>query len=185
MMDVHRVFANLDGENISCTYIPLTRREAWEVEYNTLGTIAAALCNAAPYIMALFQQSAKGVSKDIENTSHIARAVHAVHSAVPFPVLYDVAKKILRGAVIDRDGFTAVIEELDESNYFDDRLDELLLATFWGLDVSFPRAFTKARAFLDVLKGEEKDPGTNTLTGSNTQSAESKPNSSQRHASTG
>lgn len=181
MNDYHRVFANLSGEKVSCTYIPLTRRDALEIEYTALGTIAAALSNASGHMLALFQQSRGGGI--LTGAEHIAKALAAVHSAIPFDVLDCVAKKILRGAVIQRPDKSAIIDDLHETDYFDDRLDELLLATFWGLDVSYPRAFTKARTLLAALS--EKAPGGTTSKESSTVSKETKPNSSQSQDSTG
>lgn len=183
MENYHRIFANMYGEKIECTYVPLTKGESWEIEYTTLGTISAALSNASVHLLELFKSSAGIKNADVVGALGVSRAISAIYQSVPFDVLMKVASKILRGAIIQRPDRSVEIDNLADTDFFDDHLDELMLATFWGLDVSYPRAFTKARGFLVALF--ERAPGKTTSKESSTQSTGEPQSSSQSQDSTG
>jgi len=180
MENYHREFANLSGEKVSCTYVALTRRESMYVEYNVLGLMTTALANASAHVMALFNES----KNDVENAAVMARAIASVYQAIPFEVFDDISRRILRGAILQRPDRSETIDDLHDTDFFDDRLDELLLATFYGLEVSFPRAFTRALALLKDLN-ERKGQGETTSKTSNGASTGNTLSSSQSLDSTG
>lgn len=154
-MDNQRKFKNLSGEEITCTYIPLTMMEALEVQYKSLGTIAAALEAAGSPLAALFMESkGEGADKDMEALKLISGAIAAIYKAIPWEVLKDVASKVLRGCIIEGPQKSAKITSLEESDYFTDRMDDFMLCLFWGLDVSYPRVFTAAQVHLNAFKGQ-------------------------------
>lgn len=174
-----RKFLNQDGDDLAITYRPLVRRDAMEIEYNTLGTIMDALSGSFHHVLALFSEVAKTEdgSVPIQSTLHVANAIASVHKSIPFEVLWGVAEKVLCGAVIEAPNRLGKIEELKDSDFFTDRIDEFVLAIFWGLDVSFPRAFSKARDLLSRLG--EKKPGQTSAKESNVASTDQKPSTSQ------
>lgn len=164
-----RTFKNLDGVEVSYTYRVLTRRDALEIEYNALGSLSEALSGAAPAFLGLLAESD---GSPLGVVAPIAQAIASIHKAVPFETLWRVASKVLEGAVILGPQGSAKIDRLDDSDYFNDKLDELVLATFWGLDVSFPRLFSKARNLLNRFVAPVAIPGETTSKGSNGASTE-------------
>ena len=170
MFDNTRKFTNLDGDEVSVTYQPLTHRNAMEVEYHALGLVMGGLSGAFKHIAALFQEIDEATVTDrgeveeseeseddikvevpISSTVHVARAIEAVYKSLPCDRLYWLGEKILKGAIVQGVETNVRIDNLYKVNYFTDRFDELVLAIFWGLDVSFPRTFTKARELLSAL----------------------------------
>ena len=158
-----RKFRNLDGDEITVTYAVLSHKEAMEIEYESLGLITGAVSEAFGHLMGLFAELPTSTFakdgeeelniSDVRSTEYVAKAISAIHRSVGFDRLWDVAKSVLRSAVIETsDNRAAKIDDLERCNFFTDRMDELLLAVFWGLDVSFPRAFSKARSFLSRFK---------------------------------
>jgi hypothetical protein len=202
VFDNTRKFTNLDGDEISVTYQPLVHRDAMEIEYHALGLVMGGLSGAFEHIAALFEEieevpsdveddveevptteepdveddvEEKTINVPISSTVHVARAIDAVYKSIPFERLYWLGEKILKGSLVQGVGTNVKIDHLSKCNYFTDRLDEFVLAVFWGLDVSFPRAFTKARELLSALG--VKRPGQTSQETSNTSSKDPKRNS--------
>lgn len=198
MFDNTRKFTNLYGDEISVTYQPLIHRDAMEVEYHALGLVMGGLSGAFKHIAALFQEideatvtdrgeveeseESKDESEDdikvevpISSTVHVARAIEAVYKSLPCDRLYWIGEKILKGAIIQGVETNVRIDNLYKVNYFTDRFDEFVLAIFWGLDVSFPRTFTKARELLSALG--VKRPGKTSQETSSTSSKAPRQNS--------
>ena len=155
-----RRFKAPGGEEIAITYRPLSYRDALEIEYMAIGTIASAFNGA---LVPLFKDSKK-LSED-QIFVAITEAGKSVFAAVPFSTLWTLGERLLAGCVIEGPGVIAKVEKLDDCDYFTDRIDEFALAIFWGLDVSFPRLFTLARATLARFAATR--PGETSSTGSN------------------
>lgn len=169
-MNNSRTFRNLDGDEITVSYCPLTRMKSIEIEYDSIGLIMGAMSSAAAH---LFKEVEK--VSELQSYTNIAQAIDAVYKAIPFSKLREIGQEILRGCVIQGVSSGGQVDDLDDCDYFTDRLDEFVLAIFWGLDVSFPRTFTKAREFLARLgvnlPGEEVTTESSTSKKSSTQSA--------------
>ncbi|MCW8965319.1 MAG: hypothetical protein OQK82_01330 [Candidatus Pacearchaeota archaeon] len=196
MFDNTRKFSNLYGEEVTVTYQPLVHKEAMDVEINALGLVMGVVAGAFEHVRKLFEEidyvpedvpeqekdetdgspkTAQEKLVPLSSTVHVARAMDALYKAIPSDKLWWLGEKILRGCIIQGPAGNAKIDSLSKSNYFTDRLDEFALSIFWGLDVSFPRAFTKARELLSAFG--VKRPGQTSQETSNTSSPERPQNS--------
>lgn len=165
-MSTQRKFKNLSGEEVAITYRPLVRREAMEVEHTALGVVVKALVEASEPMFELAEKF-KGLAPEEENpeaegvadntveharlVSKVAEAISRLHKVLPFDMLWALGEKIFAGAVIEGPEKLAKVVDLNECDYFTDRYEEYMLGLFWGLDVSYPRVFGKARKALAVF----------------------------------
>lgn len=166
-----RTFTNAVGEQIKITYIPLTKLDALEVEYTAIGVVMSSLEGT----LAMMTSESKGADTD---WATISKAVRSLRDSLPFATLRFLGEKLLRGAVVEARGQMHRCETLAGCNYFDDRFDEFVLAIFWGLDVSFPRLFSLARATLARIAAAAR-PGAAAEETLNDVSTTEQPSSSQ------
>jgi len=112
----------LDGEK-EYNFVLLKRREAAEVFHNTLLVLAGALSE---------------VVKSGDNTDFdLGKALQALD----FSVLWDLATKLLSGAMVDGNE----LGELEESSYFEEQPEELYIAVWHAIQANYPRVFSKIR----------------------------------------
>jgi hypothetical protein len=199
LLDNTRKFSNLNGEEVTVTYNPLSHRDAMEIEYNALGLVMGGVAGAFEHVVKLFDEidyvpaAPDGVPDNeegegaedpktdpeklvpITSTVHVARAIDAVYRSIPFDKLWWIGEKVLKGCIIQGPAGNAKIDSLSKCDYFTDRLDEFVMSIFWGLDVSYPRAFTRARELLSALG--VKRPGQTSQVTSSTSSTAPRQNS--------
>jgi hypothetical protein len=170
MVDNQRKFKNLAGEEVSVTYRPLIRQQAMEVEYTSLQAVITALGGAADIGALLFAETGGiGASEAVA----FAKSGKVIFDALPFPTLWHLGETVLEGAIVQSPGGLEKIDKLPDSDYFTDRIDEFVLAIFWGLTVSFPNLFSRARALLDRARSAAKRPGKTSASSSATLSGAS------------
>jgi hypothetical protein len=102
-------YETLSGGKKTASLIPLKRKESAEVFHNTL----LKMLNSGGEI--------EGIIKGLD-----------------FESLWNLASKVLRGAVIDRHH---EIRNLEDTDYFENHPDELMLLTLQGITANWPNFF--------------------------------------------
>lgn len=102
-------YETFSGVTKKASLIPLRRKEAAEVFHNTL--------------MKMLNSGG-----EIEN----------IIKGLEFESMWNLASKVLRGAVIDRHN---EIRELEDTDYFEKYPDELMLLTLQGITANWPNFF--------------------------------------------
>jgi hypothetical protein len=130
---------NFEGEEVTYNLLPLKRKNAAYVSHRFLQTLLKG-----------FAKAAKGGQE----------ALLEALSAIEFDVLWDLASILLKGAEIHGAGGIARIDNLDESEYFEDRPEELYLAVFNGVKENYPGVFSRVRGLLGDLAAKTSDLAT-------------------------
>jgi hypothetical protein len=99
------------------------------VFHNTLTTLVSAVADVA-------------VNKGESQTDAVFKAVQTLD----FDTVWDLAEVLLRFAILDGEE----IQDLNETDYFTDRPEELYLAVFHAVMLNYPKVFLKLR---EVVKG--------------------------------
>lgn len=118
-------YKSLDGEVRKCTLTPLKRKEALRVFHTALGSVVIAITD-----------SEKGKGIDIEK----------VVNALDFDKLWDLADSLLEHAVID----TFEIKSIDDTDFFEDKPEELYIILIKAIKENYPDFFTK---LMNLTKG--------------------------------
>lgn len=115
---------------------PLTRRESLKIFHAAVETVVSGLGSVL---------SGFGKSQEISEDKLLGAL-----KALDFDKLYDIGRATLRAAVIVNDAGKFDINQLDESDYFDDRPEEFYLAIAYAIKENFPNVFfTLTRALKD------------------------------------
>ena len=112
----------LEGEK-EYNFVLLKRKEAAEVFHNTLLVVAGAFSEL--------------VKADKSKPEDLLIAM----KTFDFDTLWSLAEKLLRGVMIDG----SEIGDLEETSYFEEQPEELYIAVWHGIQVNYPKVFSKIR----------------------------------------
>jgi hypothetical protein len=121
-VDLKATVKTLDGEK-EYIFVALTRREAMEVFHGTLTTVLSVL-------------------------PELGSGDFGALKKLDFDTIWSLAEKLLRFAILDG----VEIEDLNETEYFDDHPDELYLAMAQAVRMNWPDIFEKAK---NALSGSD------------------------------
>jgi len=119
---------------------PLTRRESMEVFHKA------------------FQMVARAMDAVTETDSEMG-ALLSVIKTLDSDTIWDIAKAVLREAVIVNEKGKFEITDLDESDYFDDRPEEFYLALAHAIKENYPKVFFTLQETLGVSLDEMLELG--------------------------
>lgn len=148
-MDNQRKIKGLDGVEKTYTFSPLVRRDAAWIQYESAGLISTLISKltekdgGAERLLKTFSSAGSG-SLGVDDVFAFADLARTIYETVPFEKLWATASLVLRGAIIQGESMTVRVEDLDECDYFNGKLDEVILATVKGIGVSFPLLGKKA-----------------------------------------
>lgn len=120
----------------------LQKREAMFIAHNSLRIILSALGNVSSLLCRKIEE------EDTETRAQILKGVVEGLSIIDFDTIWDLARSIFRNVAIDGE---ILIEDIDESNYFPENLDEFYMALIIGIGGNFPNVFTKIQGALSGL----------------------------------
>lgn len=134
---------NLEGKEKKYFLQPLRRKDAAFVAHNFLRALLKGLSG-------INQRKMKG-----DGQAALLQAL----SDIDFDLLWGLAEVMLRYSTIKqgKDNPIIEIEDLNETDYFDENPEELYLAVFNGIKENFPKVFTKVRGLLGGL-GQKATP---------------------------
>lgn len=117
-------------------FVSLKRREAMEVAHTSLVSVVTALGGVAGL---LFRDTK---DEDSDTRGQVLSGVAEGLSSLKFETVWKLAESILRGVTIDED---TLIEDINETDYFADNLDEFYSALVAGVEGNYPKVFLKLR----------------------------------------
>lgn len=126
--DLKTTVKTFEGEK-EYIFCALVRKDAARVFHNTLTTLISAVADVA-------------VSKGESQTDAVFKAI----KTLDFDTVWDLAEVLLRFAILDGEE----IQDLNETDYFTDRPEELYLAVFHAVMLNYPKVFLKLG---EVVKG--------------------------------
>jgi hypothetical protein len=109
-------------------FVPLKRKDAACVFHNTLLTLVSALADVSGQVSAE------------DRTAAFLRAL----KTLDFDTLWALAEKLLRFSILDNEE----IKDINETEYFDEKPEELYLAVFHAIVENYPGFFGKIRQAL-------------------------------------
>ena len=115
-------FKTLDGEEHSYVFIALTRKDAMEVHIKALQTVMGTVIS---FVMAAEENQTEAVTASLE--------------MVDPDKLWYLAGKLFKDATVDGQ----LLGDLDECDYFTDRIDEYFLALVHAIRENYPNFFTQ------------------------------------------
>jgi hypothetical protein len=121
-VDLKATVKTLDGEK-EYNFVALTRREAMEVFHGALTAVLSIV-------------------------SELGSGDFGALKKLDFDTIWSLAEKLLQFAILDG----VEIEDLNETEYFDDHPDELYLAVFHAVRLNWPDIFEKVK---NVLSGSD------------------------------
>lgn len=130
---------NLSGEQVTYNLLPLKRKEAAYVSHTFLQTLLRG-----------FAKASQGGQE----------ALLDALSMVEFDTLWDLASILLRDAEIHTPNGIERIDNLDRTEYFEDRPEELYMAVAYGIKENYPGVFSRVRGLLDGLGRKISDLST-------------------------
>lgn len=121
-------------------FVSLRRKEAMIVFHTSLITVLGAVGNVAGL---MFRETK---DEDEETRGQVVNGIVQGLSALKFETVWKLAESIFRGVTVDDD---ELIEDINESDYFVENLDEFYSALVFGIEGNYPHVFTRVR---EVLK---------------------------------
>lgn len=120
----------------------LRRKEAMFIAHTSLKVVLGALGNVAGLMLRNIEK------EDTETRGAILRGVVEGMAALDFETVWGLAEAVFRNVAVPGEG---VIEDINESDYFPDNLDEFYIALIIGIGGNFPDVFSKFREMLDGI----------------------------------
>ena len=117
-------------------FTSLTRLEAMYVAHTSLVTILGAVGSVAGL---MFREKK---DDDQETREHMVEGILQGLSKLKFETVWKLAESIFRNVVIEDD---EIIEDINETDYFVENLDEFYSALFAGIEGNYPEVFSKVR----------------------------------------
>lgn len=122
----------LKGETLNYQFCKLRHREAAEVLHNTLQTVITSLAN-------MFAGMQPGEFKGFADVKTIPiDKVLAIAKQLDFGTVWSLASVLLRNAVLDNQ---ALGPDIDKTDYFTGRHDELYIALYHAIRENYPELF--------------------------------------------
>lgn len=132
----------LDGPK-KYEFVSVTRRDAVKVAHTSLLTVVQAIGTASDLLFAQI----KGIDlQDQSNWGPVLDGVSRSLATLDFDKVWALAEVVLRGVVVDDD---ELINDINETDYFGDNIDEFYTALVVGIEGNFPKVFTRLRGRLD------------------------------------
>lgn len=128
-VDLGATVKTLEGEK-QYVFVALTRRDAMEVFHGVLSTVIGAVTEIS--------------TADKDNATD---EVFSALRKIDFETVWSLASKLLKFAMLDG----VEIKDLDDTDYFDDRPEELYLAVFHAIRLNWPGVFEKLKNALSGL----------------------------------
>jgi hypothetical protein len=155
--DRQKKITGLDGVEKTYTFVPLVRMEAAEVLNTTVRSVLATLEKSTEAAALLFSESG-GAEKEL---SIMAKVAASAFQALTFKEFWGTARKLLKDCVIMAPGMPVVeIKSLDDCDYFTEHPEELYIACFKALTVTFPNFFSQAVSKLSAFIPRDKEQTT-------------------------
>lgn len=111
------------------------------IAHSSLVTILGAVGNVAGL---MFRETK---DEDEETRGDVVNGIVQGLSALKFETVWSLAESIFRGVTIDDD---ELIEDINQTDYFVENLDEFYSALVFGIEGNYPNVFTRVR---EVLSG--------------------------------
>lgn len=138
-------------------FTALTRREAMKVAHTSLTTILGAVGSIAGL---MFRESK---DDDTYTREQVVEGIIQGLSKLDFDTVWTLAESILRNVTVEDD---ELIEDINETDYFVENLDEFYSALVAGVEGNYPSVFLKVKESLggfdlgEKLQGLHKSTGT-------------------------
>jgi hypothetical protein len=123
MAQLNIEFTTLGGREVKYQLTALKRKEAALVFHNTLRTLLSAMIS------------------DDEEVSSTAVFVRALQN-FDFELFWELASRLLRNATVFSEDKIIEIKSLDNTEYFDDRQDEMYWAVYHAVQANYPKFFS-------------------------------------------
>lgn len=139
-MELKATFKTLDDREVTYQFTALKRKEAALVFHNTLRTLLSGLAGAGREDGGVdFVEALKGFE---------------------FELFWSLAKKLLKFCIVTSDKGVVEIKDLDATDYFEDRWDELYYAVFHAVKENYPKFFSGLMESLgfSLESQEDKSP---------------------------
>jgi hypothetical protein len=156
--DRQKKITGLDGIEKTYTFVPLVRMEAAEVLNTTVRSVLATLEKSTEAAALLFSESGGG---DEQELAVMAKVAASAFQALTFKEFWGTARKLLRGCVIMAPNMPVIeIKSLDDCDYFTEHPEELYVACFKAVMVTFPNFFSHAMAKIVAFFARDKEQTT-------------------------
>lgn len=121
-------------------FVSLRRREAMEIAHTSLQTVVALVGDIADLLFRDKQD------EDSKTRKAMLEGLTRGIASVDFETVWKLGRALLRDVTIDGE---TIIEDLDETDYYVDNIDEFYSALVVAIEGNYPSVFSKVREALE------------------------------------